>query len=309
MAEGRALFLLGLRYRYLHAWDDARHCFEKAVAQNDPDACFHLFVQKFFDDDMLSDDDEVAALRLLEKGAALGHAICVDLRQVHQHYPHFQLAPPLEQCALNTAVFLRLLSADASLRDFTATEIEQLRKAAEDALLIHDPWPVRVYFSYAAHKQPDLFRTWSPYLMGHALFLLQDNIFEYVWESRTLTGYTPCGFISNNRGGLSSAAQRVARCVMGQLTMRLGIHAAEVPRICTDVYLACKQNARKAAIAWMGVFCRCALPYMSRDTATLVAKLIACPIRWASSDVREERLVLKLTFKREKVDEENVLSL
>lgn len=309
MTEGRAFFLRGLWNRYRHDWNDAGYCFEKAVTQNDPDACFHLFIQKFLDDGILSDADEVYAFSLLEKGASLGHPVCAELHQIRRRYQRFLRAPPLEHRALNAEILLRLLSPDAPLRDFDAAEIEQLRKAAEEALHIHDPWPVRAFLSYASHKQPELLRTWSPYLMGHALFLLQGDGFEYEWKGRMLTEHSPYSFISDNRGNLSSTARRIVRCVMGQVSERHGIHVAEIPFSCNDVYLDCKDKATQAAVAWLGLFRRRALPYLSRDTATLVAKMIACPVRWASSDVREERLVLKLTFKREKVDEENVLSL
>lgn len=75
------------------------------------------------------------------------------------------------------------------------------------------------------------------------------------------------------------------KCQLGkQLALREMI-AANIRRSadeeeCYDYYLRCRGRADNAAIAWMGCFRRRALPHLSRDTATLVAKMLADPMRW-----------------------------
>jgi hypothetical protein len=48
-----------------------------------------------------------------------------------------------------------------------------------------------------------------------------------------------------------------------------------------SVYEYYSQEAQQATIAWLGCYKRKAFPFLSRDTATLIASMISPAIQWA----------------------------
>lgn len=76
---------------------------------------------------------------------------------------------------------------------------------------------------------------------------------------------------------------RLVKCHVGRWFERTGTPYDSMcgdHEECHDFYLRCRGRAENAAIAWMGCFRRGVLRFLSRDTATLIAKIIAQPDYW-----------------------------
>ncbi|MEO6077237.1 MAG: hypothetical protein ABIP54_00435, partial [Candidatus Andersenbacteria bacterium] len=121
----------------------------------------------------------------------------------------------------------------------------------------------------------------DPYLIGHALFLFEtDDSVSPSFRSKTTQLYQHFNYqhvVEENYFRLDEHSLTVVRCILGQMMRRFLIKGG---KRYVRVYETFKRRADAAVLAWMGCFRRKALPGLSRDTATLIAKMMADPLKW-----------------------------
>lgn len=286
MQEGRALFLKALQHRIHRQWEDARRAFEVAASLGNADALWHLFINDHWSGQCVIDNgeeeygfDEDKALEYLKEGARLGHPLCVTAKYIVVDHMEREALPKLP--SLGAELLCWTLHSDDNARILTHSELMMLKKDAEQAILIHDPWPISLYLKYLA-MHPALLRMANPFMIAYGLIVFDEpDCVEYFSPKTHLwTDFEIQAIVHENDFGLPNEMLRMIQCFTGQLAHRFGAVAEYRGNACLDVYQECKQRSDSAAIAWMGCFRRKALAHLSRDTATLIAKMIASPIRW-----------------------------
>lgn len=295
MQEGRVLFLQALQHRIRHEWTSARRAFEASARLGNADAYWHLFCNDYWNGDCYiqedDDDDEIDVQHVdreqifgfLKEGAKLGHPLCFitkweiidDLKW--EELPH----PP----GLGAEILWHDMRPDDPIRIFTFGEVNTLKREAEKAMFIHDPWPVVSYMGYLV-QHPHMLKMVDPYMIAYAIFIfggsetVQFEAFDKVVGYKKYTDFDCNSVVVDNFFELSEETIYIIQCVLGQLAHRFGLVAEYRGNACLEVYQECKKRSESAAIAWMGCFRRKGLAHLSRDTATLIAKMIASPIHW-----------------------------
>lgn len=288
MEEGRTLFLKALQHRIRHQWDEARRVFEAAARLGNADAWWYLFANDewqgicFADDDDEEIDEEEFNKRkdgYLRQGAKLGHPLCQIAKYAIVDRMEWENVPrPLPLCA---EIMWHQMCPDDPLRTFTPQECETLKKEAEKAMLIHDPWPIVCYFDYLV-EHPEMIRLVDPCMIAYAIFTFTGaEKTQFTCQSNSYKKYFSFNYVqvvTYNPFRLSTTSIDIIDCFLGQLAHRFKRLDQYANRRCLMVYRECKERSNGIAIAWMGCFRRKALPYLSRDTATLIAKMIASPL-------------------------------
>jgi len=291
--KGRALFLQALEHRFYERFDDAALAFEAAVEAGNGDACWHLYCHLKYGG-FCRPNTQVDRDVFLTRGIELGNQMCIitlhDQNLSHREVEvllknrewRFRFPGPLN---LDGEVFVGVLWSGIGsniVREFSVAEVNTLKENALKALAIHDPVPVASYINYITNEQPELLKFADPVFIAHALFLF-DNDPAYTPEYElNCTGYKTFNIdqiISDAfRFKLSIEALHVIQCVFGKLCLKYGRDSEYVG--CYDFY---RQEAQQATIAWLGCYKRKALPFLSRDTATLIASMIAPVTQWAKT--------------------------
>lgn len=295
MEEGRALFLKGLLHRIRREYVDARRAFEAAALLGSADAYWHMFVNdhregKCYipeDEDNLEfhDDYQKRKLRYLKEGAKLGHPLCCIVKWNMNGFKWEDLPTPPSLCA--EMVWNVMCSYDSPKRKFTLGERNKLKKEAEQAMLIHDPWPIFCYFKCLLDHYKSL-KDVNPSMIAYAIFILEGSE-RILFDTQDGLGifWTPTSFKYNsvikiNYFDLPKETLDIICCALGHLAYRFNRVKEYEETPCLEVYEKCKQRSNGAAIAWIGCFKRKALKYISRDTATLIAKKIDSPLDFIS---------------------------
>jgi hypothetical protein len=299
MDKGRQLFLKALEFRFHCQWTEARCALEEAALHGSGDACWYIYVTDYLggpcyieesndDDDDDRDRDEVVrelhkhAFEYLAQGAKLGNSLCVGVHHVLVIDPDWKKLPPPP--SLDAEIWWWRMFPDEKQRVFSASEVDVLRQAAEQAIAIHDAWPVSIYLCYVT-KQEGMMKSVDPCLIARALCLFdQDEIsipqYEQIGKIE-FSRYSEFNFenvTEKNHFGLSLDALFIISCVAGKVLKQR--KRAEASRACVSVYHYWKKRADERVLAWMGCFKRKALTWLSRDTATLIAKMMANPVCW-----------------------------
>jgi hypothetical protein len=168
---------------------------------------------------------------------------------------------------------------DMKRRTFSTSEVAIVQQAAEQAITIHDVWPVSTYFSYVV-RQKGMMNLVDPCLIAHALCLFDTDLGALVQYEKN-GSYLDFDFqnvVEKNHFGLSQEALFIIRCVAGKVLKQRKL--AEASRACVSVYHYWKKHTDERILAWMRCFKRKALTWLSRDTATLIAKMMANPVGW-----------------------------
>jgi TPR repeat protein len=278
MEKGRNQFLKYLQLRARQQWQKASDHLDLAVALNNPDACWHWFINDYWKGSCYNlDNPPEKAFEILTKGAKLGHPLCYALNYLL--VDHADEAPSLE-----AEVIWSILYPDRAERVFTVSELNILKTAAEEAIHIYDPWPVFIYVKYLTNY-PDLLRLANPHLITHALFLCNDKSLRIYlppkstnWQYRKK--FNVHSIIDENYFGLPDESLSIIQCMLGSFSY----HYNQVPQDFVLVYRKSKKQADAAVLAWMGCFRRKALPGLSRDTSTLIAKIVADPLKWIDTN-------------------------
>jgi hypothetical protein len=302
MDEGRQLFLKALQLRFHCKYEEARRAFEEAAQHGSGDACWYIYVTDYLggpcyiaessdddDDDNHRDHDEVVgelhkhAFEYLAHGSKLGNSLCVGIHHVLVVDPDWKILPSPPNLAAE--IWWWEMFPDEKRRTFTTSEVAIIQKAAEQAVAIHDVWPVATYLRYVIEQE--MMKLVDPCLIAHALCLFdQDEIATPRYKQigkREFTRYLEFDFenvIERNHFELSLGALFIISCVAGKvLTQRKRAGASGA---CVIVYHYWKKLADQRILAWMGCFRRKKLTWLSRDTATLIAKIMANPIYWTN---------------------------
>lgn len=290
MEEGRALYLKALQHRIRLQWNEARMAFEAAARLGNADACWYLFANDewqglcYVENEEI-DDEEFKNRKdgYLRQGAKLGHPLCQIAKCLMLDHLNWENLPhPLPLCA---EIMWHQMCPDDPLRTFTPQECEILKKEAEKAIPIHDPWPVVCYFDYLV-EHPEMIASVDPCMIAHAIFTFtgaEKTQFTISYQSTSYKKYVSFNYlqvVKYDRFRLSTTSIDIIDCVLGQLAHRFDRLDQYENRSCLTMYRGCKQRSNDAAIAWMGCFRRKALPHLSRDTTNMIAKMIASPLEF-----------------------------
>lgn len=293
MEEGRALFLKGLLHRIRREYVDARRAFEAAALLGSADAYWHMFVNdhregKCYipeDEDNLEHGEwEARKFRYLEEGARLGHPLCCIVKWNMDGLKWEDLPTPPNLCV--EMVWNVMCSPDSN-RKFTLGERNKLKKEAEQAMLIHDPWPILAYFKCLSDYHRSL-KDANPFMIAYAIFILEGSErLSFDTQDKPLGRYKTVSFkyysvIKTNYFDLPKETLDIICCALGHLAFKFNRVEEYEGTSCLAMYEKCKQRSNGAAIAWIGCFKRKALKYISRDTATLIAKKIDSPLDFIS---------------------------
>lgn len=288
MEKGRNRFLKYLQLRARQQWQKASDHLDLAVALNDPDACWHWFIDDYWKGSCYSlDNPPEKAFEILTKGAKLGHPLCHALNYLlvdHADWDVFDVCEIDEAPSLEAEVIWSILYPDRAERIFTVSELNILKTAAEEAIRIYDPWPIFIYVEYLT-RYPNLLRLANPHIIAHALFLCNDKSLR-IQVLATLTNWRFKDFnvqniVNENYFGLPDESLSIIQCMLGSFSYH---YNHQVSQDYVLVYRICKKQADAAVLAWMGCFRRKALPGLSRDTATLIAKIVADPLKWIDTN-------------------------
>ncbi|MEO6077236.1 MAG: hypothetical protein ABIP54_00430 [Candidatus Andersenbacteria bacterium] len=286
--KGRDQFLKYLQLRARGDFVKARAILKDAVDLGDSDACWHLIwilycERKIFS---LGTDDE-KYMGILLKGVKLGNPCCIAFHHVFVVDTHWEdwsgeitsfPSPP----SLEAEIILWQLFPELIPRTFTASELTLLEKSAKQAMLIYDPLPIIIYLEYFSRHQ-DMMQFVNLASVAYAIFLGNELMARFQLENK-VEAWRDIWFqfesvIQQNMFHLTTDELLAIQCIIGQLTTRF-----QVPdeNGCVFTYRRCKQRADAAILAWMGCFRRKALTGLSRDTATMIAKMVADPLKWLS---------------------------
>lgn len=125
----------------------------------------------------------------------------------------------------------------------------------------------------------------DPCLIAYALCLFEDD------DSMTVQYRNDglyCDFdyqnvIEDNHFNLSEETLFVVKCIVGKLLIKQNNQAKLELNYYSnyiDFYRHWKALIDKRILAWMGCFRRKKLMWLSRDTATLIAKMMTNPVYW-----------------------------
>jgi hypothetical protein len=176
-------------------------------------------------------------------------------------------------------------------RLFSYQEMVKLLDDTRQALRIHDPDPVAHWFQYLLDF-PHLIQYQDTKLLGSSIFLYGIDAEAYPVQfrdsTRVLKYFNFIGLVKKDAFGLSEHSIFVIQCVVGQLICRYRPWQADTRKLdtvfdeqCVPIYKAVKTAAQQGTVAFMGCFRRGSLPYVNRDVALLIAKLIFNPVEWA----------------------------
>jgi hypothetical protein len=288
--KGRGKFLQALRYRASDRYEDARRAFEEAAAHGSGDACWYLFSIEEWEGLCYLEGtvaDQEKTMQFLTEGVKYEHPLCIMA-----HYK-FVLHPALDSVimpkspSLGAEVLGWMMSRGEHEQDrvFSTAELSTLRCAAEQAAVIADVWPLSLYFRYVT-RHPNLMKMVSPRLIGYALHLMNDDPsvrFDFCVQDMGWDFY-PFDYrsiVEWNYFKLSNDALQTIRCVIGQSIVRFSPPCmSDQERARVEFYKQCKKRADAVVISWMGCFRRKALISLSRDTATLIAKILSDPLHF-----------------------------
>jgi hypothetical protein len=287
MDEGRQLFLKALQLRFHCKYEEARRAFEKAAQNGSGDACWYIYVTEDIGGPCYIEGEDEKADDYLLQGTKLGHLVCSAVYNTLAVNPWKKMlpAPP----SLAAELHWSQTRSEKDTRIFSASEVAIIQKAAEQAILIHDVWPVSAYFSYVVFQE-GMMQFVDPCLIAHALCLFEGDEGAEVRFRRNLNPrlyqYRPFDYqnvIEDNYFKLSEETMFVVKCIVGKLLIEqddqsyLGL---KPNRDYIKFYRNQKARVNQLILAWMGCFRRKKLTWLSRDTATLIAKIMANPIYW-----------------------------
>lgn len=321
MDEGRALFLKALDFQFARNYKEATLAFVAAAALGNGDACWHLYQNYEYNGCCQPNrPDHFNHVDYLRQGAKVGHLMCIarlaalfDGRDMDD-IPDLRVAFALPLTPQAEVLIYSAWPDYQYRRFFSAGEVSAMKKAAQDALVIHNPCPVASYFEYQtefAENTREAVQSIEPRMLGHGLYLL-DIVFAFFvqYEKRRqgdfggrYRDFDEDHVLDKNEFQLSLRTLRVARCVIGQLRIQSPKPVycdddddADFPNqededdedehardTCVAVYRHYKAMSRNAAFAWMVCYRRQALTHLTRDTATLIAKMLLDPVQWAEA--------------------------
>lgn len=308
--EGRRLFLQALDYRFRRQYGKAADAFDAAAALGNGDAYFHLYCQ--FEEAGCCRPNRRGPIdldELLRRGAKAGNimcALCICLRRgimttrevLHNLYEEFGFQPTLQ-------AEITLYDAFDKSRVFHTVEVEAMKKAAEEALMIHDPLPVVSYITYMCRFAKNV-ASIPPRMLGCCIYLTDFDCgypIKFSDSRGRFQDFDVFSVLINNEFGLSESAIRVARCVIGQLMARyptpdyvtgegssyssdedgIGNEEQDDDDECVVEYRYWRDASREAAMAWLGCFRRGVLESLNRDMARLIAQMVFDPVEWAEN--------------------------
>lgn len=320
--EGRALFLKALDFQFALNYKEATLAFIASAALGNGDACWHLYQNYeyggYCQRVVSGAFDHVDYLR---QGAKVGHVMCVARLAALQDERDMDAIRDL------STAFALPLTPQAEVvvytawpdyryrRFFSAGEVSAMKKAAQDALIIHNPCPVASYFEYQsefAENTREAVQSIEPRMLGQGLYLLEiTDIFRFRYETKEesyisrFRDFDEYYVLDKNEFCLSRRTIRIARCVIGQLRIRSPnpVYCDEeeeeddggdlVPEEeeeevdkyaqdgCVRMYRQYQAMGRNAALAWMVCYRRRVLTHLTRDTATLIGKMLMDAVLWA----------------------------
>lgn len=298
MSEGhRHLFLLALQHRFHGRWQEARHTLEEAARQGSGDACWYLYAMDtwggYYGEEGQQTLTEEAVQCYATQGAKWGNPICAAVRSI----AHGMVKANLITRPCNLAaeiVLVEMFGYRNMARVFSDAELALLRREAEQAIVIHDMWPVSLYFHHILRTRTDwkaVMKTVDPRLIGHALSLIAGDhgaSFEFDCEDyHNWIGFDFFCVIERNCFSLDTYALLIVKCVVGKTLTQQNLaryQEEDNQRHYKRFYRRCKHRADSAVLVWLGCFRRGAFaPWLSRDTVTLVAKMVADPVLWATT--------------------------
>lgn len=281
MDEGQELFLRALRLRFLGQSEEADVLFEAAAEAGSGDACWHLYVEFYHKKRYMISANGFDEWDWLSRGFELGNELCIAATCVWDMQHKNLLCESDWPHTPNAKVVINMMWPKLDPSSLSIKEVKTLCKAAEAAILIHDPTPVMLYFEYMTNFEQSLLSV-EPRMLGHALFLLGSWDSTFGVDSFELSQIT-----LNNSWHLPTRTRDIAQCVYGMLYSRYtktGVRTESANILqCIHNYKNAQQCVQPRVLAWLGCFRRGALRHLNRDTATLIAKILACPIRWAES--------------------------
>ena len=280
--KGRQLFLKALQLRFYCKYEEARRAFEEAAQHGSGDACWYIFMtDKFEGPCYIEEEDEKSDYYLLQ-GTKLGHLLCTVIHHGLVVDPEWKtlFTPP----SLASEIQLWKMCADREPRTFSASEVAIIQKAAEQAVLIYDVCHLSIYFSYVI-EQEGMMQLVDPSLIAHALCLFEDDdsMMERYRKDGLYCKFSYQNVIEDNHFNLSDETLFVVRCIVGKLLIKQNDQAKLELKFYSnyiEFYRSQKTRVIQIILAWMGCFRRKKLTWLSRDTATLIAKMMLNPIYW-----------------------------
>lgn len=280
--KGRQLFLKALHLRFHCKYEEARRAFEEAAQNGSGDACWYIFMtDKFEGPCYIEEEDEKSDYYLLQ-GTKLGHLLCTAIHHGLVVDPEWKT--PFTPPSLASEIKLWEMCADKEPRTFSASEVSVIQKAAEQAVLIYDVCHLSIYFDYVV-LQEGMIQSVNPCLIAHALCLFEDDDSMMVQYRKDglYCDFDYQNVIEDNHFNLSDDTLFVVRCIVGKLLIKQNNLACLELKPYSDYisfYQSQKTRVNQIILAWMGCFRRKKLTWLSRDTATLIAKIMANPIYW-----------------------------
>ena len=288
--KGHQLFLNALQLRFHCKYQEARRAFEEAAQHGSGDACWYIYVTDEIGG-LCFLNEESEAFDYLARGTKLGHLVCTAVHHVVVVDPNWKKLPTPPSLAAEIQWWQ--MFPDEEPRTFSASEVAIIQKAAEQAILIHDVYTVSIYFDYVV-LQKGMMQFVDPCLIAHALCLFDDDEGMVVQYRRNglYRDFDYRHVIEKNHFNLSEETLFVIKCIVGKLLIK---QDDQTQSDYIDFYRHWKALVDQRILAWMGCFRRKKLTWLSRDTATLIAKMMANPVYWTKimfSSVYKKKIAL-----------------